>query len=99
VPLTDRLRRISRDVVNLSFGFAVLLVWAGFVESFLSQYHEPIAPMTQKLLSASSSGFCSACISRGRDGESERASDQDSGGNCLLADPRRTTNTVSGLVC
>jgi uncharacterized membrane protein SpoIIM required for sporulation len=39
--LSSRLREISRDVVTLSFGFALLLVWAGFVEAFLSQYHQP----------------------------------------------------------
>jgi uncharacterized membrane protein SpoIIM required for sporulation len=45
-----RLRAASRDVVTLSFGFAILLVWAGFVEAFLSQYHEPIVPYEAKIL-------------------------------------------------
>jgi len=48
-PLGSRLREISPDVVTLSFGFAVLLIWAGFVEAFLSQYHEPIVPYDAKI--------------------------------------------------
>ena len=44
-----QLREVSRDVVTLSFGFALLLVWAGFVESFLSQYHEPVIPYAAKI--------------------------------------------------
>ncbi len=38
----DRLRRISRDVMTLAAGAAMMLVWAGIVEAFLSQYHEPV---------------------------------------------------------
>ena len=49
VPLASRLREASRDTVTLSFGFALLLVWAGFVESFLSQYHEPVVPYAAKI--------------------------------------------------
>ena len=49
VPLGARLREVSRDVVTLSFGFALLLVWAGFVEAFLSQYHEPVIPYVVKI--------------------------------------------------
>jgi uncharacterized membrane protein SpoIIM required for sporulation len=49
VALTVRLREASRDAVTLSFGFALLLVWAGFVEAFLSQYHEPVVPYDAKI--------------------------------------------------
>jgi uncharacterized membrane protein SpoIIM required for sporulation len=49
VALTTRLREASRDVATLSFGFALLLVWAGLVESFLSQYHEPVIPYNGKI--------------------------------------------------
>jgi uncharacterized membrane protein SpoIIM required for sporulation len=49
IQLTTRLREASRDVVTLSFGFALLLVWAGFVEAFLSQYHEPVIPYDAKI--------------------------------------------------
>jgi hypothetical protein len=31
------------------FGFAVLLIWAGLVEAFLSQYHEPVIPYNLKI--------------------------------------------------
>jgi len=30
-------------------GVAGLLIWAGFVEAFLSQYHEPIIPYWAKI--------------------------------------------------
>jgi hypothetical protein len=49
VPLAARLREISRDLVTLIFGVALLLVWAGLVEAFLSQYHEPIIPYSVKI--------------------------------------------------
>lgn len=48
-PLGSRLRAISRDLVTLSIGFALMLVWAGFVEAFLSQYHEPVVPYEAKI--------------------------------------------------
>jgi hypothetical protein len=35
--------------VTLIFGVAVLLVWAGIVEAFLSQYHEPLIPYEVKI--------------------------------------------------
>ncbi len=48
-PLRTRLREITPDVVTLIFGVGVLLVWAGFVEAFLSQYHEPVIPYSAKI--------------------------------------------------
>jgi len=47
--LGTRLREVSRDVMTLSLGFALMLVWAGFVEAFLSQYHWPIVPYSAKI--------------------------------------------------
>ena len=47
--LAARLRECSRDVVTLAFGFAIMLVWAGIIEAFLSQYHEPIIPYDAKI--------------------------------------------------
>jgi len=44
-----RLRAISPDVVTLMFGVGVMLVWAGFIEAFLSQYHEPVVPYAAKI--------------------------------------------------
>jgi uncharacterized membrane protein SpoIIM required for sporulation len=48
-PLKARLREVSQDLMTLIFGVGVLLVWAGFVEAFLSQYHEPIIPYSVKI--------------------------------------------------
>jgi uncharacterized membrane protein SpoIIM required for sporulation len=48
-PLNARLREVSRDIVTLIFGVGLLLVWAGFVEAFLSQYHEPVIPYSAKI--------------------------------------------------
>ena len=44
-----RLREVSRDIVTLIFGVGLLLVWAGLVEAFLSQYHEPVIPYAAKI--------------------------------------------------
>jgi uncharacterized membrane protein SpoIIM required for sporulation len=49
IPLRTRLRQIAPDVVTLIFGVGLLLVWAGFIEAFLSQYHEPIIPYEVKI--------------------------------------------------
>lgn len=49
ISLKMRLRLISRDLVTLIFGVAIMLVWAGFVEAFLSQYHEPVLPYFLKI--------------------------------------------------
>jgi uncharacterized membrane protein SpoIIM required for sporulation len=49
IPLRARLREVSQDLVTLIFGVGVLLVWAGFVEAFLSQYHEPVIPYVAKI--------------------------------------------------
>jgi uncharacterized membrane protein SpoIIM required for sporulation len=48
-PLAVRLRAVGADLVTLISGVALLLVWAGFVESFLSQYHEPVFPYWAKI--------------------------------------------------
>lgn len=47
--MRSRLRAISGDLVTLIFGVGILLVWAGFVEAFLSQYHEPVIPYAVKI--------------------------------------------------
>jgi len=48
VPLMARLRKVSADIVTMVFGIAFLLCWAGFVEAFVSQYHEPVIPYAVK---------------------------------------------------
>ena len=47
--LKMRLRKISADLVTLIFGVAVMLIWAGIVEAFFSQYHEPVLPYGVKI--------------------------------------------------
>lgn len=48
-PVATRLRRDAADIVTLIGGAAILLVWAGFVEAFLSQYHKPALPYAFKI--------------------------------------------------
>ena len=48
-PLAARMRALGPDLATLIGGVAVMLVWAGFVESFLSQYHEPVIPYWVKI--------------------------------------------------
>ena len=47
--LRQRLRAVGRDLVTIIAGVAVFLVWAGIVEAFLSQYHEPTVPYSMKI--------------------------------------------------
>ncbi len=47
--MAARLRAVMPDVVTLAFGASLMLIWAGFVEAFLSQYHEPVIPYAVKI--------------------------------------------------
>lgn len=47
--LKARLRRVAPDLGALVLGIVILLLWAGFVEGFLSQYHEPAIPYPLKI--------------------------------------------------
>ncbi|MEI7733579.1 MAG: stage II sporulation protein M, partial [Verrucomicrobiota bacterium] len=47
--LPTRVRLIAGDLTTLIGGVATLLIWAGFVEGFLSQYHEPVIPYWLKI--------------------------------------------------
>lgn len=47
--LRARLRRAGPDLVTLLVGLSVMLVWAGVVEAFFSQYHEPVLPYAVKI--------------------------------------------------
>lgn len=47
--LRGRLRAVTPDLVTLIGGVALMLVWAGIVESFLSQYHQPVLPYGLKI--------------------------------------------------
>ena len=43
------LRTASADLLTLAGGAALMLVWAGIVESFFSQYHQPVLPYGLKI--------------------------------------------------
>jgi uncharacterized membrane protein SpoIIM required for sporulation len=47
--LRVRLRAITPDLTTLIFGVALMLVWAGMVEAFFSQYHAPVLPYWAKI--------------------------------------------------
>ncbi|MGV3531409.1 MAG: stage II sporulation protein M [Chthoniobacteraceae bacterium] len=49
LPLRRRMKAAGRDAAVLIGGVAVMLVWAGIVESFLSQHHEPVLPYWLKI--------------------------------------------------
>ena len=48
--LAQRLRSVTGSLVTLISGAALLLIWAGLVEAFFSQYHEPILPYQFKII-------------------------------------------------
>ncbi|EEF60989.1 stage II sporulation protein M [Pedosphaera parvula] len=48
--MSERLRAVSRDLVTLIFGVGLMLIWAGFIEAFLSQYHQPVIPYSIKIV-------------------------------------------------
>lgn len=48
--LAQRFRTVAPDLVTLIFGVALMLIWAGVVEAFLSQYHEPVIPYSAKII-------------------------------------------------
>lgn len=50
VGIGARLRLIGSDLVTLIGGVALMLVWAGLVEAFMSQYHEPVLPYWAKIV-------------------------------------------------
>lgn len=49
LPLRSRLRAVGPDLVTLIGGVAAMLVWAGLVEAFFSQLHEPVLPYAVKI--------------------------------------------------
>ncbi len=46
---SERLRNSADDMLTLAGGAAVMLVWAGIIESFFSQYHAPVLPYSLKI--------------------------------------------------
>ena len=49
ITLGERLRMVVPDLMTLIFAVALLLIWAGIIEAFLSQYHEPVIPYAAKI--------------------------------------------------
>jgi uncharacterized membrane protein SpoIIM required for sporulation len=47
--IRTRLRAITPDLMTLICGVALMLVWAGLVEAFFSQYHAPVLPYSVKI--------------------------------------------------
>ena len=47
--LRTRFRKTAPDLAHLAGGMAVLLVWAGIIEAFFSQYHAPVLPYPVKI--------------------------------------------------
>ncbi len=47
--LRQRLHHVFNDLMTLMFGIAIMLVWAGIIEAFLSQYHAPVLPYAVKI--------------------------------------------------
>jgi uncharacterized membrane protein SpoIIM required for sporulation len=45
----DRLRAVAPDLFAIAAGAGVMLIWAGIVESFISQYHKPVLPYELKI--------------------------------------------------
>ena len=48
-PRVERLRAVAADLVAIVVGAGILLIWAGTVESFVSQYHQPVIPYALKI--------------------------------------------------
>lgn len=44
-----RLAAARADLASLAGGLAVMLLWAGLVEAFISQYHQPVLPYAVKI--------------------------------------------------
>jgi len=50
ISLKKRLRTVASELVTLLCGLAVMLIFAGIVEAFFSQYHEPVIPYDAKII-------------------------------------------------
>lgn len=47
--LRDRMRVVLPDILSILGLVVLLLIWAGLIESFFSQYHEPFLPYAVKI--------------------------------------------------
>ncbi|MBM3785191.1 MAG: stage II sporulation protein M [Acidobacteria bacterium] len=48
-PRRLRLRAVMPDIMTIAGGVALMMVWAGIIEAFFSQYHEPVLPYAVKI--------------------------------------------------
>ena len=48
-PRVQRLRAVAADLVAIVSGAGAMLIWAGIVEAFVSQYHQPVIPYGLKI--------------------------------------------------
>jgi len=44
-----RLAEARADIASLAGGMSVMLIWAGIIEAFVSQYHQPVLPYSLKI--------------------------------------------------
>jgi len=71
----ERLRAVLPAVATLAGGTACLLVWAGIIESFISQYHQPVLPYAAKIGfgGLELAALCAFLSLSGRQSDEERA--------------------------
>jgi uncharacterized membrane protein SpoIIM required for sporulation len=60
-PRAQRFRAVSADLFAIAGGAAAMLVWAGLMEAFISQYHQPVIPYALKI----SLGVCELLLLAG----------------------------------
>lgn len=73
--LRTRLAKVRNDLMTLMMAVALMLIWAGVIEAFFSQYHAPVLPYSVKIAFGTVElallvFFFSRC---GRDPEKDRA--------------------------
>lgn len=78
--LRERFRAIAPDLTTLIAGIALMLVWAGLVEAFFSQYHEPTLPYAVKIAFGATE-LLLLCLFLGRCGKKTDAGAKTNSGN------------------
>lgn len=67
---SERIRTNASDMLTLAGGASVMLIWAGIVESFFSQYHAPVLPYSAKIAFGIVE-FAALCVFLARAGRSQ----------------------------
>lgn len=60
-PRAQRFRAVAPDLFAIACGAAAMLIWAGIMEAFVSQYHRPVIPYALKI----SLGVCELLVVAG----------------------------------